>query len=346
MSGTFFRTDCAPIKFVEYGDNGRPQLHCPPYKYSQAVADKVVRPVACKYLDVELRCISEDDGVSTENLFSIPNSDKRFGKIMREVFHPEGDCVRRMIHDIDEHMTRTRMRFSNAAALFTCRPGRSGASEDKHVHQIAQKIRQYTGQEVVVVTHNDNNAQGKIDAFRNGSSPYLVAVNMVSEGVDIPRLRAIGMMRFISSEMMFRQIIGRAVRMTGDEDGTAAMIFMPKFQLMHQFGMNLECEALEGLRDLLCDRCGQYPCVCPCRRCGQEPCVCEPNEPQEPRIDDFAVLEANPLGGGGSVSQDEVEEALITIARSVMQRSAHRMWWSQRSPGRLCHRALRMAVTC
>lgn len=325
MSGTFFRTDGKPIKFVRYNDNGRPVLSCPPYKFAEAIRDRCVRPVSVKYTDAELRCVDAVKGEEVHSLSSIAPGHQRLGKIQNEVFHPESELVRLTILDVHEHITNTRKRFRDAACLFTCRPGRAEgdfSGEDRHVHQIAQKIRQYTGQDVVVVSHKDRNATGKIDAFRNGVSPYLVAVNMVSEGVDIPRLRAVAMMRYIQSEMMFRQIVGRAVRMTEDEDGTAAKVFIPKFQLMHEFGMNLEGESLQALKDLECKQCGAYPCVCVCKRCGQSPCVCEGGGEGEP-LNDFEVLDHRVVGAGGSVSQDEVNEAMITIARAIMQRSAH-----------------------
>ena len=43
-------------------------------------------------------------------------------------------------------------------------------------------------------------------------NPYLVAVNMVSEGCDIPRLRAVAFCRYTTSEMLFRQIVGASKR--------------------------------------------------------------------------------------------------------------------------------------
>lgn len=324
MSGTYFRTDQHPIKFVEYDADGRPITHCPPYRYAQGVADRVVRPVAFRYFDAELKCIDEREGLETHSISSIAENDRRFGAVMREVFHPEGDVMRHMIHKIDEHLTQTRRVFCNAGALITCRPGRDGNSEDKHVKQIAQKVRQYTGEDAVIVTHADKNAQGKISAFRNGTSRYLIAVNMITEGVDIPRLRAVGFMRYVSSEMMFRQIVGRVLRMTEHEDGTAAMGFMPKFDVMERFALNMEGEAIEGMRDLRCEKCFQYPCVCTCEECGQRPCVCVgPPPPHPPPRPDFDVLEAIVKDAGGSVSEDQVTEAWVTIAKAVQQRSPH-----------------------
>jgi len=311
MSGTFFRSDGNRIKFVEYTKDNKPQLSCPAYTYTKGVADRVVRPVSFRFTDVEVTTVHEQKGLETKNLFQFAATDKQIGKVMREVFDADGDCVRTMIHDVDQHLTATRRRFANAAALICCRPGRNDASEDKHVYNVARKVRQYTGHDVVVVTHTDKNAQGKIDAFRNGTTPYLVAVDMVSEGVDIPRLRSVAMMRVIRSEMMFRQLVGRCVRMTDDEDGTAAMVFLPKFVQMHDFAMNMELEALQGIRDLECQTCGQYPCVC----LPTEIDVTETNSPE------FDVLNTTPFASGGAYSKDHVAQAMLVIARAVMQKS-------------------------
>jgi hypothetical protein len=321
MSGTYFRTDGHPIQFVEYKDDGHPRTSTPAYTYSHGVSDRVVRPVACKYTDVELSCIDEVNGRETHSLSSIPQGDRRLGAVMREVFHPEGEMVQRMISDVHDDLMARRRRFHDAACLFTCRPGRNENSEDKHVQQIAQKIRQYTGEDVVIVTHHDRNASGKIQAFRNSRSPYLVAVNMISEGVDIPRIRSVAMMRYITSEMMFRQIVGRALRMTADEDGTAAQVFLPKFDLMYRYGLNLEGESLEGLKTLECEKCNAYPCECICKKCQSIPCVCK-----KPIVEDvtkgkpgFDVLSQTVMNAGGSVSDRDVEEPVIELAKALMR---------------------------
>lgn len=310
MSGTFFRTDGNPINFVRYNNEGvaEPDYQ---YTYTEGVADSYVRPVGFEYTNVELQCVS-DKGMETHDLFEMSPSDNRMGKIMREVFDPEGDCVRRMIHQIDEDMKWQRRQFPDAACLFTCRPGRNDSSGDKHVHQIAQKIRQYTGKECTVVTHRDKNAAGKIDAFRNGNSEYLVAVNMISEGVDIPRVRNVAMMRYISSEMMFRQIVGRAIRwIDGVDNGTAAKIYLPKFRQMYEFASNMHGESLRGVQDRTCETCGEYPCIC-----KKPETEVEPTERVE---NPFDVLGQRVLDGGGTFSADDVAQMFINIANTIKQ---------------------------
>lgn len=309
MSGTFFRTDGHKITFVDYNDEGIAEPHFQ-YTYTQGVRDQYVRPVGFEYTNVELQCVS-DKGIETHDLFEMSLGDKRMGKIMREVFDPEGECVRRMIHQIDEDMIWQRKQFPDAACLFTCRPGRNDSSGDKHVHQVAQKIRQYTGKECTVVTHRDRNAAGKIDAFRNGNSEYLVAVNMISEGVDIPRIRNVAMMRYISSEMMFRQIVGRALRwIEGTDNGTAAKIYLPKFRQMYDFASNMEGEALKGVIDRTCETCGEYPCICP------KPVGTGGGTLTD---DPFEVLGQRVMEGGGTFSADDVAQMFINIANTIKQ---------------------------
>jgi hypothetical protein len=325
MSGTYFRSDRQPIRFVDYNEDGRPLLSCPGYTYTDGVRDRVVRPVSFRYHDPQLRCHHESNGEELHNLSGVRESDRRFGKVKSEVLHPEGECVRSLIMDVDAFMAKTRGRFRDAGALFTCRPG-GDSNEDRHVHAIAAKVRQITGQEVIEVTHHDRNAAGKIEQFRNGTAPYLVAVNMVSEGVDIPRLRAVAMMRYINSEMLFRQIVGRAVRMTEDEDGTAAGIFLPKFEAMYRFGTNLEGESLAAVESWKCPTCGLYPCECPCEACGEFPCKCiSCIPPIERHAPGFEVLEVMASGGGGSVGADDVAERSIEVARMLSERyNSHR----------------------
>lgn len=317
MSGTYFRTDGQPIRFLEYDDRGRPKLSCPGYTYAEAVRDGVCRPVAFRYIDPELKCYDAKNGEETHVLSSVQASDRRFSTIKREVLDPQGECVLEVIEAAHAFMCDLRRKFADAGFLFTCSP--SGArNEDRYVHQITAKVKEITREEVIEVVSSDPNAAGKLERFRCGRVPYLVAINKVSEGVDIPRIRGIGMVRYTDSEMLFRQIVGRSLRMTADEDGTAACVFLPKFQAMYGFAMNMYGEAVAGIRDLRCPECGQYPCLCPCIRCGANPCDCD-GPTATAGDDDFVVLDISATAGGGSVGGDDVHESSIAIAERVKQ---------------------------
>lgn len=323
MSGTYFRTDCQRIRFLEYDDLDRPKLSCPGYTYSQAVGDGVCRPVAFRYIDPRLECHDKKNGEETHVLSEIDATDRRFSTIRREILDPQGECTRELIESVHAFMDGLRRKFPDAGFLFTCSP--SGArNEDRYVHQVTAKVREITREDVIEVVSSDPNAAGKLERFRCGRMPYLVAINKVSEGVDIPRIRGVGMLRYTDSEMLFRQIVGRSLRMTDDEDGTAACAFLPKFQAMYGFAMNMYGESIAGIRDLRCPDCGQYPCVCSCIRCGVNPCECV-REPRLPKDDDFVVLNVSPTAGGGSVGCDDVYETSIAIAERVKsQHLTHR----------------------
>ena len=63
-----------------------------------------------------------------------------------------------------------------------------------------------------VVVSDDPTASKKIAEFAQNDRPWLVAVRMVSEGVDIPRLRVGVFATTTSTELFFRQAVGRFVR--------------------------------------------------------------------------------------------------------------------------------------
>jgi hypothetical protein len=59
---------------------------------------------------------------------------------------------------------------------------------------------------------NDADPANAIRRFRRSHDPWIVAVNMVSEGVDIPRLRVVVYLTNRLTVLAFRQIVGRVVR--------------------------------------------------------------------------------------------------------------------------------------
>jgi superfamily II DNA or RNA helicase len=63
-----------------------------------------------------------------------------------------------------------------------------------------------------VVTSDDRDASELLASFAAGTSEWLVAVRMVSEAVDIPRLRVGVYATATTTELFFRQAVGRFVR--------------------------------------------------------------------------------------------------------------------------------------
>ena len=98
------------------------------------------------------------------------------------------------------------------------------------------------GEKPMLVHSNMPNPEAKIRAFRNTDKRWLVSVSMVSEGVDIKRLRVLLYLPNATTELYFRQAIGRVVRTYGPEDDTRAYVVMPSFDIFEDYARKIEDE--------------------------------------------------------------------------------------------------------
>jgi superfamily II DNA or RNA helicase len=122
-------------------------------------------------------------------------------------------------------------------------------------------------------------ADSKINAFRRTDKRWLVSVAMVSEGVDIPRLRVLIYLSSALTELAFRQAVGRVVRTNGPQDDTRAYVVMPSFDILEAYARKVEDEMSPSARKeeppprfKRCSVCGQE-CQLQadiCVSCGQE----------------------------------------------------------------------------
>ena len=62
-------------------------------------------------------------------------------------------------------------------------------ADSEHARAVAKVLREVTGVAPTVVLHTDTQAARRLQEFARSTDRWIVAVNMVSEGVDIPRLR-------------------------------------------------------------------------------------------------------------------------------------------------------------
>jgi len=88
-------------------------------------------------------------------------------------------------------------------------------------------LRGRFGQHANVVLSDDPAASARIAAFATGTDAWLVAVRMVSEGVDIPRLRVGVYATTTTTDLFFRQAVGRFVRWTPGVKDQKAFLFIP-----------------------------------------------------------------------------------------------------------------------
>ena len=135
------------------------------------------------------------------------------------------------------------------------------------------------GERPLLVHSELNNAESRIKLFRKGTMRWIVSVDMISEGVDIPRLRVLVYLPRAQTELKFRQALGRVVRSTGPEDDTRAYVIMPSFQTFDAYARRAEQEMPRGVRrdpgparSKVCPICESESAVSAktCRECGHD----------------------------------------------------------------------------
>lgn len=157
----------------------------------------------------------------------------------------------------------------------------------------AALLERFEGERPIVVHSQMPNAEGRIAAYRNTDRRWIVSVAMISEGVDIRRLRVLIYLPHALTELAFRQAIGRVVRSDGFDDDTRAYVVMPAFATLERFARRVEdemspsartevetrtkrcpaCATENSLGATSCDGCGhefptRTPRFLPCDSCG------------------------------------------------------------------------------
>jgi hypothetical protein len=99
------------------------------------------------------------------------------------------------------------------------------ATDIEHAHQIAQ-VLDARGEGCRIVTNKTPDAQQVINVFRHSACRWIIAVGMISEGTDIPRLQVCCYLSRIRTELHYRQVLGRVLRRTGESDDQAWLFML------------------------------------------------------------------------------------------------------------------------
>ena len=123
-----------------------------------------------------------------------------------------GSIADKMIRDANAYLISLRQAGDpDAAGLVVC-------VDCEHADRVAAHMAEHilTWRPVVACSRsyddNDPAPADAIEQFSHGYDPWIVAVNMVSEGVDIRRLRVVVYLTNRTTLLSFRQIVGRVVR--------------------------------------------------------------------------------------------------------------------------------------
>lgn len=218
ISGTPFRSDTSAIPFVNYVlEEAAPDYE---YGYGDALGDgRVVRPVYFPRTGGEMEWTAPDGAMMSAS-FDDALDQARSSQRLRTALSLEGEWLPTVLREAVTRLDEIRETHPEAGGLVI-------ASDQDHARGIAALLSNRFGQAATVVTSDDPDASARIATFSGGTAPWLVAVRMVSEGVDIPRLRVGVYATTTTTELFFRQAVGRFVRWTPGLRNQKAYLFIP-----------------------------------------------------------------------------------------------------------------------
>jgi superfamily II DNA or RNA helicase len=235
MTGTPFRSDANPIPFVTYQvelDGSRRSSSDYSYSYGAALSDAVVRPVIFLAYSGQMRWQTRA-GEELAATLGEPLTADLTAQALRTALDPRGEWVARVLEAADRRLSEVRKGMPDAAGLVI-------ASDHEGARAYAALLRKITGKAAVVVLSDDPAASKKIGAFGKSEDRWLVAVRMVSEGVDIPRLAVGVYATSVSTALFFAQAVGRFVR--ARRRGETASVFLPSVPVLLGYAAELEAE--------------------------------------------------------------------------------------------------------
>ena len=242
LTGTPFRSDTNPIPFVRYerGSDGVTRSASDhSYGYADALRDQVVRPVIFMAYSGTATWKTRAGDEITATLGE-PLTVEQTAHAWRTALDPHGDWMPAVLQAADRRLSEVRRGMPDAGGMVI-------ASDHKNAKLYAELLEGITGTRPVVVLSDDPGASKKIAGFDESTDRWLVAVRMVSEGVDIPRL-AVGVYgTSVQTPLFFAQAVGRFVR--ARRPGETASVFLPSVPVLLALAAEMEAErdhALDG----------------------------------------------------------------------------------------------------
>jgi superfamily II DNA or RNA helicase len=238
LTGTPFRSDVNPIPFVTYasGPEDAPGVHRSvadfTYGYAEALADRVVRPVLFLAYSGEMQWRTRA-GDEVAARLGEPLTNDLNAQALRTALDPDGSWIPAVLAAADKRLSEVRRHVPDAGGLVI-------ATDQDSARAYAALLRQIAGEPPTVVLSDEKTASRKIAKFTDSDARWMVAVRMVSEGVDVPRLAVGVYATTTSTPLFFAQAVGRFVRARGR--GETASVFLPSVPNLLGYAAELERE--------------------------------------------------------------------------------------------------------
>lgn len=239
LTGTPFRTGNEIIPFVRYepdidGSNVSQTDYA--YGYKEALEDNVVRPVSFVTFSGTASWVNSA-GQALEATLGEPMTKAHEKEAWRTVLNPRGVWINQVISAAHKRLTQLRSSsMPNAAGMIL-------ASNKEAARSYAKTLEKISGVVPTVILSDDRKASKLIEDFSNSTSPadqWIVAVRMVSEGVDVPRLAVGVWATSYQTSLFFAQAVGRFIRKKGA--GETATVFLPTVKPLLYLASSMEAQ--------------------------------------------------------------------------------------------------------
>jgi superfamily II DNA or RNA helicase len=238
LSGTPFRSDNSAIPWVTYDEDGLSQADYA-YGYPQALVDRVCRPITFLPYDGEMEWVSDGRLRSADFDLVLPAAEA--ARRLRTALSPEGEWMGEVLRDADARLSEVRADgHPDAGGLVI-------ASDQDHARAIAARLASVSGERPELVMSDEPDASRRIADFASSDRRWLVSVLMVSEGVDIPRLRVGVYATAARTELFFRQVVGRFIRATPGPRRQMSYLLMPADSRLKALAHEIELERRHAL---------------------------------------------------------------------------------------------------
>jgi superfamily II DNA or RNA helicase len=282
LSGTPFRSDNSAIPWVIYDEDGFSRADYV-YGYPQALVDRVCRPITFLPYDGEMEWLSDGRLRSADFDLVLPAAET--ARRLRTALSPEGEWMGEVLRDGDARLSEVRADgHPDAGGLVI-------ASDQDHARAIAARLGTVSGEQPELVMSDEPGASRRIAEFASSDRRWLVSVLMVSEGVDIPRLRVGVYATAARTELFFRQVVGRFIRTTPGPRRQMSYLLMPADPRLKALAHEIELERRHAL-DLSPDA----------------------EEEEDEEMDDSGPERREPGAGFAALSSDdaELDEAIMS----------------------------------
>lgn len=233
LSGTPFRSDNEAIPWVSYDEDGLSSADFT-YGYPEALVDRVCRPITFLPYDGEMEWSSDGRVWNADFDLVLPAAEA--ARRLRTALAADGEWMGEVLRDADSRLSEVR------AAGHPDAGGLVVASDQDHARAIARRLEFITGEQPEIVMSDEPGASARIAAFAESEDRWLVSVLMVSEGVDIPRLRVGVYATAARTELFFRQVVGRFIRTTPSPRRQMSYLLLPADSRLKQLAFEIEKE--------------------------------------------------------------------------------------------------------